>query len=266
MSDNTQNPKREARIKELILKIENNRKWYDISAINSAPGEYAPMLRIMAQTRLFFINRHDVFANHWYSEKDNLRYSFHLELVDVIFRQLYTKYSINQLKAGKLDFNKLAIYIAIVYGHDATEDTRMTFNDIVTQLGILGYSKEATNFISEGIYALEDYKGKNRNERKPLEYYKNIDKEIIYIMTKMSDIVANTLFTKAEEKDITGKLVDFEKLLSLVDEYNLYLLKDVIHFVYNEYFGKQFTYDFSDLERSLFNISEMVEKNTKLQE
>lgn len=130
----------------------------------------------------YVFDRHDVYCNQIYG--DNLPYSFHLQCV---FKQ--------GMKFGYLVKDVFSNIIQpALYSHDTLEDARMTYNDLVHVLDLSNY-KESEK-IADIVFLLTDEKGKNRAERKNEKYYKELAKNKLAVFVKLSDIAANTLYSK----------------------------------------------------------------------
>jgi hypothetical protein len=146
--------------------------------------------------------RHDHYANHYYAEEFNIKYSFHLNAV----RSLCEKWSYLILD-GLDTFKKnksLLVLSAIASGHDILEDTRLSYNDLIAQLKKTHFDNLVEE-IAEGIWTLTEYRGKTRSERHPLEYYENIAKSDLTLLVKLCDILANSYWAKLKGKDPMAK-------------------------------------------------------------
>jgi len=159
----------------------------------------------------FFTNLHDVECNQKYA--DTLPYSFHLNLVylqgekfkDVICKILEKEYG--------MTFTKYELPREVkdsLWGHDSIEDARLTYNDIKELYGAL---------VADVIYLCTDFKGKNRAERKPEQFYKELMTEKVAVFVKLCDLIANIKYSllvnssmydkyKAEWTETKFKLID----------------------------------------------------------
>lgn len=146
----------------------------------------------------YFSYLHDVECNQKYNK--TLPYSFHLNMVYLVGEQF--KYLIpNRLKKAfpENSFSHITIYDQVVvalYGHDAIEDARVTYNDINEQFGSLA---------AEIIYLCTENKGKNRDERKSLAWYKELDTNELAVFVKLCDLIANVKFGIATNSSMTKK-------------------------------------------------------------
>ena len=125
-----------------------------------------------------------------------LPYGFHLKMV-ASFVSRYG-YLVAESEADIL------ILYAAVYLHDAIEDTRMTYNDIVKfiddfRVGSLVLPEEIKRKLEEQVpeivYALTNEKGRNRKERANETYYKGIRDTRFASFIKMCDRLANIQYT-----------------------------------------------------------------------
>lgn len=138
-------------------------------------------------------NLHDIKCNHKYA--DIHPYSFHLECV-LKQAELFIG-----LVADEGD-KKLICYAAI--SHDTCEDARISYNELV-ELVKYGYLQSELNHnrlrtfpieVADIVYAVTDEKGKNHGERKNDKYYKELSENKLAVFVKLSDIAANTLYSK----------------------------------------------------------------------
>jgi (p)ppGpp synthase/HD superfamily hydrolase len=101
------------------------------------------------------------------------------------------------------------------WGHDLIEDTRVSYNDVKSQLG---------QAAADIIYAVTNEKGKNRKERANDKYYEGIVKTPGAVFVKLCDRIANVQYSK-----MTGSRMfemykkeneHFVAKLGLYDDYN----------------------------------------------
>lgn len=130
--------------------------------------------QIVAEFLQFCFERHDTFCNQKYDSR--LPYSMHLRYVlaqHSRFKHLLSSdYEVALTKVG-------------CAGHDLIEDARMTFNDIVTEVGV-----EA----AEIIFACTETRGHDRPERHSKEYYDYLAKNDLAVFVKLCDILANVKY------------------------------------------------------------------------
>lgn len=149
--------------------------------------------------REFCYDRHDNYANQKYG--DNLPYSFHLNCVYQQARKF------EKLILGRLDYGhrEYDIVYNAVHGHDLEEDTRITYNNIVSKLESFGYENQYAIMIADIIHCVTDEKGKSRGDRKNEKYYRELNENKLAVFVKLSDIAANTLYSKLTGSDMYKK-------------------------------------------------------------
>lgn len=128
-------------------------------------------------------------TNHMY---DYLPYQYHLEQVAAT--------SLNWLHLvkdeGVIPFSfHQSIYTAC-FAHDAIEDCRLTYNDIISKLG-----KE----VADIVYALTNEKGKTRKERANIKYYAGIREQRGAVFVKLCDRIANVEYSKMTRSSMYTK-------------------------------------------------------------
>lgn len=151
----------------------------------------------MSEERLSFkawcIEQHRK-TNHFYDKI--IPYEYHLEMV---VREIEHHLDIakndrnfnNTYPVTVLGFNPIVereILIKGGWGHDIIEDTRNTYNDVISA----GSGYEA----AEIIYALTDDKGKDRAERGNDEHYKKLVKVPGAAFVKFCDRIANVKYSR----------------------------------------------------------------------
>ena len=127
---------------------------------------------------------HDVTCNQKYGE--DKPYSYHLEMV-----AKYTK-----------DWCHLVCeyehhIIPIIFGayfHDAIEDARMTYNDVLMTAREFMTNYQAI-IATEIVYALTDEKGRNRAERGSEKHYEDIRNTLYAPFVKFCDRYANFIYS-----------------------------------------------------------------------
>lgn len=127
----------------------------------------------------WIINQHRN-TNHLY---DEIPYEFHLKMVHTIAKRHIGL--VPDLNDGDESLRESVLLAA--YGHDLIEDTRVSYNDVKTQLGY--YSAEI-------IYACSNEKGKTRAERANDKYYEGIRNTPGGVFTKLCDRIANVQYSK----------------------------------------------------------------------
>lgn len=138
---------------------------------------------------------HDVECNQKYA--GDLPYSFHLKAVRAQGEKFIglIEGSVS-IRDGDFICLKQDVVKMALDGHDLIEDGRQTYNDLI-ELGNkhTGYRIIGTMF-ADIVYAVTDEKGKTRKERKSDKYYQELSENKLAVFVKLSDIAANTLFSK----------------------------------------------------------------------
>lgn len=119
-----------------------------------------------------------------------LPYRFHLELCEKVldeFKELLPSYMVFSVRQG-------------VLGHDLLEETNLSYNDIWKALVDSG-SDPGSRILNEIvameiIYACQNNKGRNRDERADASYYEGIRTTPYGIFAKLCDRIANVRFGK----------------------------------------------------------------------
>lgn len=132
----------------------------------------------------FCVCRHDVFANQMYAGK--FPYSWHLLWV----------LSQGEKFVHLLEADKKYVVASACAGHDLIEDTRMTYNDVKTEIG---------EEVADIIYACTEVRGKNRAERHSAEFYNTLKANKIAVFVKLCDIIANVKFSILENSSMLDK-------------------------------------------------------------
>lgn len=113
-------------------------------------------------------------TNHFYDKY--LPYEFHLRMVVQVAEDFF------HLPENRWSDLKIACW-----GHDLIEDTRISYNDCKKQLG---------EYVADIIYAVTNDKGKSREERAGLNYYKGIIETPGAVFVKLCDRIANIQYSK----------------------------------------------------------------------
>ena len=119
-------------------------------------------------------------TNHMYDKY--LPYEFHLRMVVETYNRF--KYILSN-HHGTID-NQVNVYLAC-WGHDLIEDTRVSYNDVVEELG---------ECAADIIYAVSNEKGKNRAERANDKYYEGIRNQPGAVFVKLCDRISNVQYSK----------------------------------------------------------------------
>ena len=139
--------------------------------------------------------RHNIYVNQFYDK--GLTYSFHTDVV------LLQGLKFLHLIPNTMDKFKSKCGLK---GHDLIEDGRMTFNDIKTIIVDILTKNGLHNHINyeeiekigidiaEIVFQCTDLRGRNRDERKPIEYYNELVQNKLAVFVKICDIIGNTKY------------------------------------------------------------------------
>jgi (p)ppGpp synthase/HD superfamily hydrolase len=172
-------------------------------------------------------------TNHFYDRY--LPYEFHLRMVNNVFEDFQhllddTKdYFTGEPYRGPMQgqVTLKGTCRRAVWGHDLIEDTRVSYNDVKTELG-----QESADI----IYAVTNDKGKNRKERAGNKYYEGIRNTPGAVFVKLCDRIANVQYgkmTKSRMFEMYKKEnPEFIRQLGYdINEYNVY--GDMFHYLNN---------------------------------
>lgn len=134
----------------------------------------------MSGTKINWIINQHVDTNHMYDKY--LPYEFHLRMVVEAYNRFKHLLSNHH---GIID-NQVNVYLAC-WGHDLIEDTRVSYNDVMEELG-----ENAADI----IYAVSNEKGKTRAERANDKYYEGIRNQPGAVFVKLCDRIANVQYSK----------------------------------------------------------------------
>ena len=121
-------------------------------------------------------------TNHMYDTY--LPYEFHLRMVVNVAKQ-FGRLVVDICNDGTGLTGEDILLGA--WGHDTIEDTRVSYNDVVKQLG-----PKAADI----IYAVTNEKGRNRKERANDKYYEGIRNTPGAVFVKLCDRIANVQYSK----------------------------------------------------------------------
>lgn len=130
-------------------------------------------------------NLHDVTCNQKYG--DNLPYSFHLKMVGefaTAWAYLVCEYE-----------HHILPIIFGAYFHDAIEDARLTYNDVM-KIAEKYMTHYQAVIATEIVYALTDEKGRNRAERGCAKHYEDIRNTKYAPFVKWCDRYANWKYSE----------------------------------------------------------------------
>lgn len=119
-------------------------------------------------------------TNHMYDKY--LPYEFHLRMVVEVYNRFKHMLSNHH---GPIN-NQVNVYLAC-WGHDLIEDTRVSYNDVMEELG---------KCAADIIYAVTNEKGKTRSERANDKYYEGIRNQPGAVFVKLCDRIANVQYSK----------------------------------------------------------------------
>jgi (p)ppGpp synthase/HD superfamily hydrolase len=146
---------------------------------------------LISDAKNFFYNQHDVECNQKYIKEYNIPYSYHLESVkkeiDKWVKLVPERNEKLFLKNYFVEITYKDIVYVAGYGHDSIEDARLTYNDIKEKFGIV-----VADII---ILCTEFSRGKNRDERKPKQFYEELKTNKFAVFIKLCDIISNTKFS-----------------------------------------------------------------------
>lgn len=166
---------------------------------------------------------HDKECNQKYG--DGKPYSFHLEMVaKYVMRWGY-------LVCGNIGHIIPMIFSA--YFHDAIEDARMTYNDIM-KLSKTFMDKNQALTATEIVYALTDEKGRNRAERGSDKHYQDIRDTLYAPFVKFCDRYANWHYSVVNGSRMAE--VYRKEMPSFLEKlgYDKYVPKDLVNMVFEE--------------------------------
>lgn len=139
---------------------------------------------VISQIKNSAATLHDITCNQKYGE--DLPYSYHLNSTAKIAMQY-----------GHAICESPEHVIPIVFGayyHDAIEDARMTYNDVLKAAKAIMSEKQAI-MATEIVYALTDEKGRNRKERGSEKHYEDIRNTPYASFVKFCDRFANMSYS-----------------------------------------------------------------------
>lgn len=151
----------------------------------------------------YFCNLHDVTCNQKYGKDKILPYSFHLKAV-ASQMQLFKKY----IPAGTM--MGYAVLMG-AYGHDAIEDARLTYNDIINldftnnQFASLSTDveiKTINKIAADIIFGCTESTGKNRSERHDFAFFKRLLSNKYSVFVKLCDLIANIKYSLLENSSM----------------------------------------------------------------
>jgi (p)ppGpp synthase/HD superfamily hydrolase len=144
-------------------------------------------------------------TNHFYDTY--LPYLFHLQMVVQVFedfkhllpKDLITTEEEEYPNSWVLaDITKHTIRMSC-WAHDTIEDTRTSYNDVKSRLGV---------YVADIVYAVTNEKGRNRKERANKKYYEGIRNTKGAVFVKLCDRIANVQYSKMTKSSMFNKYKD----------------------------------------------------------
>lgn len=176
----------------------------------------------------YFKNLHNIEVNQRYDQYGtNVPYSFHLDMVAEQAKKF--KYLIVDKHKGLEDPEILEMYHDVIiacYAHDAIEDARLTYNDIKNQFG---------QRVADIVYACTEFRGRNPDERHPVEFYEFLKYNRLAVYVKLCDVMANAWYSVMSNNTNMGLKSKirynekFKKLCYLEEFKDMYATLDMIY-------------------------------------
>lgn len=158
--------------------------------------------------RKLIYDTHDNECNQKYA--DTLPYSTHLAFVEAQgekFIHLVPDIVLtnpSNFKSYPVHYRDIVRHALIA--HDSIEDARMTYNDVLEAVNTEEFGNyPAAVIVADIVYAVTDEKGKTRKERKNDKYYDELKKDKLALFVKLSDLAANTFFSKLSGSSMYDK-------------------------------------------------------------
>lgn len=143
-------------------------------------------------------NQHDIECNQKYADK--FPYSAHLRFVEAqgekFLHLIQNEIIVNSQNMFSVKSDVKTVIRMALISHDSIEDARFTYNNLLEKANNYLGNYTASSMVADIVYCVTDEKGKNRSERKNDKYYSELRKNKLAIFVKLSDLAANTLFSK----------------------------------------------------------------------
>lgn len=151
---------------------------------------------------------HDNKCNQKYA--DIFPYSTHLGFVEAQGEKFIHLVREGNVSSDSNSYNKMVSYKNIVrhalIAHDSIEDARVTYNNLIDIINTNEFGNyKAAKMVADIVYCVTDEKGKNRKERKNDKYYQELKENKLAVYVKLSDLAANTLFSKLSGSSMYAK-------------------------------------------------------------
>lgn len=143
-----------------------------------------------------FMDAHTVHANVNQLYDETLPYSYHLNQVGMVAAK-FGHFIVN-------DEDDIKVMMFAAFFHDAIEDARLTYNDIVKKAKAY-MNDESAVLSAELVYALTNEKGKNRAERENDKYFDDMKKIYGAPFIKFCDRIANMKHARATKSSLFKK-------------------------------------------------------------
>jgi (p)ppGpp synthase/HD superfamily hydrolase len=176
----------------------------------------------------YFKNLHDVEVNQRYDKNGtNVPYSFHLDMVAAQAHRF--KYLILDKHKDPDHPDNLSLWHDVLiacYAHDAIEDARLTYNDIKNRFG---------ERVADMVYACTEFRGRNPEERHPIEFYEYLKQDRLAVFVKLCDVMANAWYSVMSNNNNMGLKAKkrfnekFKNHCYLSEFYDMYSALDVIY-------------------------------------
>ncbi len=143
-----------------------------------------------------FADAHNAHASVNQTYNKSLPYSYHLSEVGGV-----------AIKYGHLIVNTkedIKVMVFAAYFHDAIEDARLTYNDVVKKAKAYMDNESAT-LAADLVYALTNEKGKNRAERENDKYFNDMKQVYGAPYIKFCDRIANMKHARATKSSLFKK-------------------------------------------------------------
>ena len=141
-------------------------------------------------------------TNHFYDTY--LPYQFHLQMVVQVFEDFKHLLPKDLITTEEEEYQNIWVLKDITKGsirmacwaHDTIEDTRTSYNDVKSRLGV---------YVADIVYAVSNEKGKTRKERANDKYYEGIRNTKGAVFVKLCDRIANVQYSKMTKSSMFAK-------------------------------------------------------------
>lgn len=141
-------------------------------------------------------------TNHFYDTY--LPYLFHLQMVVQVFEDFKHLLPKDLITTEEEEYPNSWVFVDITkhtirmscWAHDTIEDTRTSYNDVKSRLGV---------YVADIVYAVSNEKGKTRKERANDKYYEGIRNTKGAVFVKLCDRIANVQYSKMTKSSMFAK-------------------------------------------------------------